>query len=87
MPPSIRSNRKRQTVESGLTRVGIVRKANSTPGSATITSHSLDHRNRPARFTPRKRAPTAGPVAPRSQRARRHSGLHSPVRRTSLTSR
>ena len=59
--------------------------AKATPGSASTTSLTVDQRRHPRWLRPLKRAPTAGPVAPLSQRAPTFSGLHSPMRVTSLT--
>src|SRR5262245_11036556 len=59
--------------------------ANSRPGSATTTVGFVDHETTPRLFVPLKRAPTAGPVAPSSHTHLVVSGLHSPMRVTSLT--
>src|SRR5688500_3788586 len=62
-----------------------VANANSRPSSATTTSGLVLHRKIPFLFEPLKRAPTVGPVAPSSHSQCRHSGLHSPIRVTSVT--
>src|SRR6188472_3537157 len=56
-------------------------KANSRPGSATVTTGVLnqDGPRRPL-LRARNLAPTAGPVALPAQLQRQHSGLHSPMR-------
>src|SRR3954447_9119654 len=61
-------------------------KANDRPGSASTTVQVVDHRRHPLRLLPLNLAPTAGPVTPPSQRQEVVSGLHSPIRVTSLTS-
>src|SRR5687767_100352 len=50
-----------------------------------MTSQVVDHRVRPLRLWPLNRAPTTGPVAPSIHSARSVSGLHSPIRVTSVT--
>src|SRR5262245_59179273 len=50
-----------------------------------MTVGFVDHEMKPRLFVPLKRAPTAGPVAPSSQTHLVVSGLHSPMRVTSLT--
>src|SRR5580700_4537864 len=57
------------------------------PGSDTVTVQVVQYTGpRPLRFTwPRKRAPTAGPVAPSSHSAPNVSGLYEPMRVTSVT--
>src|SRR5438309_8331412 len=60
-------------------------KANWRPSSAATTRGLLLQRINPRRLVPLNRAPTAGPVAPPSHRHRTVSGLHSPIRVTSVT--
>jgi len=60
--------------------------ANRRPGSAAVTLHVVVHCSGPRRLLPRNRAPTSAHRAPSTQRQDAVSGLHSPVRVTSLTS-
>lgn len=64
-------------------------KANSRPGSATVTTDVLAHDGRLGlvRFLAVNRAPTTDPVAPSSHVHSRISGLKSGVRVTSETAR
>ena len=55
------------------------------PGTASTTIPAVDHRFRPAEFTPLNRAPGAAPVAPPSQEAPSFSGDHSPILGRSAT--
>lgn len=59
--------------------------ANSRPGSAATTVGQLGHVPPCSRLIARKRAPTAGPVAPRTHMQRMISGDSSDVRVTSET--
>ncbi|WRL62108.1 hypothetical protein U6N30_18865 [Blastococcus brunescens] len=60
--------------------------ANARPGSATVTTgRFFQLLPRALVLTASKRAPTAGPVAPSSQRQLLISGLNSGVRVTSAT--
>src|SRR5919107_192280 len=59
--------------------------ANRRPGSASVTVHVVTHRSGPRRLVPRKVAPTCAPF-PETHEAEVVSGLHSPIRVTSLIS-
>src|SRR5689334_18375954 len=68
--------------------VGPTPNAKARPGSHTVTVEVVQYVGPwPFRLTcPRKRAPTAGPVAPSSHSASNVSGLNLPIWVTSLTS-
>src|SRR5207248_5695316 len=86
VPPSVAgSNRYVHLVRSFDPTMAGTTNANSLPGSATITRGFVDHRMNLFRFEPLNRAPTAGPVAPPTHSHRTVSGLHSPIRVTSVT--
>jgi hypothetical protein len=67
----------------GWKRAGTVRNENLRPGSASVTSQFLDHRARPLRLWPRKRAPTAPGASRGSHLHDRHSTLRCPALETS----
>ncbi len=58
--------------------------ANSLPGSAVVTTASVDHFFLPLALVPLNFAPTAGPVAPFTHLPPVFSGENSPIRGRSL---